>query len=397
VLSTVDDFRTKGAVGTLRDAVLDAGDIATDAGSWLVGGVTGFLAEDGGPVIRAQRLPNGGETVDVELESGRAVQGTVIAVDTRSEPPQAYVQIPGQGEPFLVPILPAESPSGTRENLPMVSGNPGADGGIGDGAAWLFNGIKEEWRSTVQDFKEKGAAGALKDAALDAGDMVFGAAGTAYNGVRTLATEVVSQVQPDEDDVEEVPVAPYMVQPSPAPVAPVRQQPQAAAATKPAQQPPKRPASPVITPVADPSVEEAKEEVQTTAPADVPGAMSGLSAPSGTPTAMKPGDTVAAGEEAQEASPAAASSRSSASDRPAPETPKSASGADAPVPTQSEQGRSDSKQSEESGRSPAASRPKFKAAPPPGSSGESGGRKSIVQMRREKFEKKPKEEEEMID
>eukprot|EP00971_Amphidinium_carterae_P032049 631259-Amphidinium_carterae.1 len=234
VLNTVDDFRTKGTVSTLRDAVLDAGDMAKDAGSWLVGGTE----EEASPCIRSDTMPDGDDVVVVELGQGQSVQGTVIAVDSTSEPPQAYVQIEGESEPLLVPVLPrAEDPlyeglltgikeewecavqdfkqkgaAGALKDAALDASDMvlGAGGEILNGSAQvlgaagtayngsaqgLLTGIKEEWECTVQDFKQKGAAGALKDAALDASDMVFGAAGTAYNGVRSLATEVVSQVQ----------------------------------------------------------------------------------------------------------------------------------------------------------------------------------------------------------
>ncbi|CAE8607947.1 unnamed protein product, partial [Polarella glacialis] len=36
----------------------------------------------------------------------------------------------------------------------------------------MFDGIKQEFNDTVQDFREKGAVGAFKDAALDAVDLV---------------------------------------------------------------------------------------------------------------------------------------------------------------------------------------------------------------------------------
>merc|ERR1719486_877413 len=50
MMLTVEDFREKGAVGAVKDAVADAGDILIDGVSGLVGWIRGDppLEDDGG-------------------------------------------------------------------------------------------------------------------------------------------------------------------------------------------------------------------------------------------------------------------------------------------------------------------------------------------------------------
>merc|ERR1719156_506502 len=46
VMLTVEDFREKGAVGAVKDAVADAGDLLIDGASWMIGWVRGDPPEE---------------------------------------------------------------------------------------------------------------------------------------------------------------------------------------------------------------------------------------------------------------------------------------------------------------------------------------------------------------
>jgi len=68
--NTVDDFRTKGAVGTFKDAALDACDMVADAGSVVYNGAKTIVApgdESGVAVVRSTDLPCVGEQAQMEF------------------------------------------------------------------------------------------------------------------------------------------------------------------------------------------------------------------------------------------------------------------------------------------------------------------------------------------
>lgn len=121
ISATVDDFREKGAIGTLKDAALDAKDITAETGGWLWGGVKDWVAEE-----------------------------------------------------------PAEQGGQTREQ---------------GGVQGLLSGLKREVRDTVQEFQEKGAVGALTDAALDVVDMAKAAGTIARDGIKQEVHFTVQELQ----------------------------------------------------------------------------------------------------------------------------------------------------------------------------------------------------------
>lgn len=181
VLGTVDEFRQKGAVGALRDAALDTRDLAADAGTWLWTGVQGLVGEEQEEaVLRSASIPIRGATALVEFSDGSVVNALVVDVDGVSEPPRARVTIPGAQAPILVPIL----APGVAFHQPELHSNT-------LGTTSILKGLKQEWESTVQEFREKGAVGAMKDAALDAVDIVGSTAATAVDGARSLATPLI--------------------------------------------------------------------------------------------------------------------------------------------------------------------------------------------------------------
>ena len=175
VMGTVDEFRQKGAIGALRDAALDTRDMATDAGSWLWGNVKSLVGEDGEDVavLCFEGVPPRGARAPLQFSDGRVVEAVVMEVDGVSDPPRAQVKVDGIDQPLLVLVQSASE---------VVS--PEADPGF-------FANIKQEWNSTVQDFREKGAVGALKDATFDAVDLVGSTAGKAVDLIGNTAGKAV--------------------------------------------------------------------------------------------------------------------------------------------------------------------------------------------------------------
>ncbi|CAK9087295.1 E3 ubiquitin-protein ligase UPL6 (Ubiquitin-protein ligase 6) (HECT-type E3 ubiquitin transferase UPL6) [Durusdinium trenchii] len=175
VMGTVDEFRQKGAIGALRDAALDTKDMATDAGSWLWGNVKSLVGEDGegAAVLCFDGVPPRGATAPLQFSDGRVVEAVVMEVDGVSDPPRAKVKVEGIEEPLLVLVQSASE---------VVRGEDDAG---------LLASIKQEWNSTVQDFREKGAVGALKDATFDAVDLVGSTAGKAVDLIGNTAGKAV--------------------------------------------------------------------------------------------------------------------------------------------------------------------------------------------------------------
>jgi len=166
----VDDFRQKGVIGAFRDAALDAADLAKGA----VAGVQGYVAgdeEERMAVVRSATVPARGATVPLELPDGNVVQAVVVDIDGVSDPPRARVVVDGEAEAQLVLVLP-----------------PGVDiPASADMGGSFLDGLKQEWNATVQEFREKGALGAMKDATLDAVDLFGNAAVTVGSGVGEAA------------------------------------------------------------------------------------------------------------------------------------------------------------------------------------------------------------------
>eukprot|EP00929_Paragymnodinium_shiwhaense_P078002 TRINITY_DN40337_c0_g2_i1.p1 TRINITY_DN40337_c0_g2~~TRINITY_DN40337_c0_g2_i1.p1 ORF type:complete len:328 (-),score=129.81 TRINITY_DN40337_c0_g2_i1:215-1198(-) len=193
VKATVDDFREKGAVGALRDAALDARDAAADMGSMLVDGVKDLIADDPDFVLRAAEVPAAGSKAVLELPTGTTTEVIVSKVDTVSNPPRAVVMLQETGERLVVPIVP---PKPKEKDLPDGT-DAGAAGAEEDGldargfAGSILNDLAQEWNDTMKDFKEKGAVGAIQDAALDAVDLVGMTAEAAVDGVVSLAKPLV--------------------------------------------------------------------------------------------------------------------------------------------------------------------------------------------------------------
>ncbi|CAE8597845.1 unnamed protein product, partial [Polarella glacialis] len=91
-----------------------------------------------------------------------------------------------------VTVLAPVSPVDPSEAL-----TDGPDGQDAQGGIW--DSLHQEWTNTVQDFKEKGAVVAFKDAARDAVDIVGSTAATAASGARSLATPLIDMDWPSQD------------------------------------------------------------------------------------------------------------------------------------------------------------------------------------------------------
>jgi len=191
--NTVDDFRTKGAVGTFKDAALDACDMVADAGSVVYNGAKTIVApgdESGVAVVRSTDLPCVGEQAQMEVGVGQSVCVEVLAVDTIATPPRVRVKREDNKQCLVVPVL--------APGVPLPESESESQEFVGAG---LLNGLKNEWQCTVEDFKTKGAAGALKDAALDAVDLLGTATTTAIGATKSVAGKTLDLLTGDEEEV----------------------------------------------------------------------------------------------------------------------------------------------------------------------------------------------------
>lgn len=156
VNDTVKDFQEKGAVATFKDAALDAVDIVSTAGS-------------------------------------KAVEVAAPVVDKASTNVQSYAK----------DLLDLEW---TPEDAADPKNSDGAQkGGILGFVDGLKEGIKEEVRGTVQDFREKGAVATFKDAALDAVDIVGSTASTVVEGTKSVAAPILEQASSNMTDLWSAP------------------------------------------------------------------------------------------------------------------------------------------------------------------------------------------------
>eukprot|EP00928_Gymnodinium_smaydae_P072289 TRINITY_DN55679_c0_g1_i1.p1 TRINITY_DN55679_c0_g1~~TRINITY_DN55679_c0_g1_i1.p1 ORF type:complete len:445 (-),score=54.64 TRINITY_DN55679_c0_g1_i1:207-1541(-) len=178
--ATVDDIRTKGALGALKDAALDTRDIATDAASWVTENVQTLVASDAdegeSAVLRFDGVPDVGFTGNVEFADGRLVEAIVIAVDSISEPPRARVTIEGSEGPLLVSVLRSDA------QFPKAS-------------------CDREVEETEARKKRGSLLDSLKSVALDTAEVVGNAAGKAVDGARSLANDL------GKEDPEQSPTA----------------------------------------------------------------------------------------------------------------------------------------------------------------------------------------------
>jgi len=202
VTATVDEFREKGLSGTFQDVVLDTRDMAKDAGDKLWDTVKELAAQPqeqisgNGPVLRADGPLVIGEVYPLEFPDGKIVDAVTMEVDNVSDPPRARVRHTEDEEPILVGVLPPGAPH--PRNLLEDEGQEEDDSEqsaadmIRATATRSLSRVKEEWDMTVEDFREKGAVGVLKDALDDVKDL----GGEVVEGARSMAAPF-SQVSND--------------------------------------------------------------------------------------------------------------------------------------------------------------------------------------------------------
>lgn len=181
-MGTVNDFKEKGVVGALSDAVLDARDMAVDGAGMLWDGVQQLVGDDDmlqDACLRCEGAPQAGGTFPLEFADGRILEATVVQVDGVSDPPRAVCTVPGFEGPVLVPVL-----------APGVELPKADEAAEGEGNGFI-DGLKQEWNATVQDFREKGAVGALKDATMDAVDIVGSTAKAGVDGARSVTNDLI--------------------------------------------------------------------------------------------------------------------------------------------------------------------------------------------------------------
>merc|ERR1712046_217817 len=136
------ELREKGAMGAVKDAALDAKDIIGNTARSAVNG--------------AKSLAN--EFLDADKDRGATNEEAASREGNEDSESHRHAEV---GAASLL-------------DLP------------------LFDGLKQGYHSTVQDFREKGAIGAVKDAALDAADVVRGSASTAFDGAKRIGNELLA-------------------------------------------------------------------------------------------------------------------------------------------------------------------------------------------------------------
>eukprot|EP00440_Ansanella_granifera_P065604 gb/GFBE01071150.1/.p1 GENE.gb/GFBE01071150.1/~~gb/GFBE01071150.1/.p1 ORF type:complete len:343 (+),score=90.19 gb/GFBE01071150.1/:1-1029(+) len=204
---TIADFREKGAIGALRDATLDAVDIIQGAGGAIVGSTSKLLGSSEPKLHTTTGLPEVGQEVKLSVSGGQpSVDATVLAVDSISQPPRVRVRRADTSEELLVDVIQAEESEEPQEAEAenAASALPGK---------WVIDELGNQLREAVEEVREKGAAGALKDAAIESVEIVTQGATAALDGAHVLgrkSLQVLSSVAEGEQSkpVPAEPLAP---------------------------------------------------------------------------------------------------------------------------------------------------------------------------------------------
>lgn len=162
--NAIKDVREKGAVGAMKDTARDAIGVV---------GSTAASAVSAARPYANQTMDIVGHTATSAVEGARSLASPLIDLDRN---------IPN------VTVEPRQrtDDSSAPQYVPVVGG---ADAASSTSIATsLLDGIKFEWQETVQDIREKGAIGAVRDAAFDTVDIVSNTASIALNGARSFAS-----------------------------------------------------------------------------------------------------------------------------------------------------------------------------------------------------------------
>jgi len=187
----VQDFREKGAVGALKDATLDAVDMVGSTAKSAANGAMSLAS----PLIDLDAPAESSATATGGAGNGildglkQELNATVQ--DFREKGAVGALKDATLDAVDMVGSTAKSAASGAMSlasplvDLDTSAGNSAtATGGAGNG---ILDGLKQELNATVQDFREKGAIGMMKDATLDAADIVGGAATTVVGKAQELA------------------------------------------------------------------------------------------------------------------------------------------------------------------------------------------------------------------
>lgn len=181
--ATVQEFREKGAVSTVRDAAFDAVDIVGATAKSAVDSARSIAS----PLFDPDWEPKEGvEAAEAASAAGGGKERTDASGAAASGDGAAG---PGSGA--------APSGGGAADAIAAAAaaaeGSAGSSKEAGNYAEALWAGLKEEWNDTVQDFRQKGAVGSVKDATLDAVDIVGNVVGAVADTTRTYAAPLLER------------------------------------------------------------------------------------------------------------------------------------------------------------------------------------------------------------
>jgi len=158
---TVQEFRDKGTVAAVRDATLDAADIVGSTAAMTMSGVRSLAA----PLVCYGAASRNTSAQQQDSPSAGAADLEPAGFDTAHGLSHATLDVSGDD---------GDAVHGSISLLDMP----------------LLDGLKQDWRDTIDDFHEKGTIGAVRDAALDAADIVGSTAATAFSCARSFAEPI---------------------------------------------------------------------------------------------------------------------------------------------------------------------------------------------------------------
>eukprot|EP00931_Biecheleriopsis_adriatica_P090779 TRINITY_DN64703_c0_g1_i1.p2 TRINITY_DN64703_c0_g1~~TRINITY_DN64703_c0_g1_i1.p2 ORF type:complete len:298 (-),score=86.26 TRINITY_DN64703_c0_g1_i1:39-881(-) len=203
VQGTLSDIRQKGAISTLWDATLDAADLVKDAGGLIVDSTTKLISGSEPTLLLDDAgLPEIGCLVELQMPAGQpSVRAKVLAVDSISQPPRVRALKVDSDEELIAVVLEADAEAEAEEGNGTLPGQR------------VIEELGNQLRDVMEEVREKGASGALKDAALDTVDIVKEGASAAHElgrkGLAALKGEEAAPVPveplaPTNPDLEQM-------------------------------------------------------------------------------------------------------------------------------------------------------------------------------------------------
>lgn len=190
-----DDFHEKGAISSFWDVALDVKDVLQDTRDAIAKPKLWFSncqREISIPLCDGEAPPLGTRLLLNEPD-GSFSEAEILAIDTISIPWRARVRLQSTGEELVVALLNANDATagGEKESI---------NNGAMVTAGWVMREFGDQVHYTVEDMRQKGAAGAFKDAALDAMDIFRDGASIAYTKARSVmisSTDNMLSKKPD--------------------------------------------------------------------------------------------------------------------------------------------------------------------------------------------------------